>query len=80
MFEEKSYEPHEDHKKLYDALEKSLEHDYSDQLLSDPEEARQKKRKRCDVPRTPSGYFRIIKIFLVSLPPPPPPTGTSGST
>nr|GFD22240.1 hypothetical protein [Tanacetum cinerariifolium] len=55
MFEEKSYEPYEDHKKLYDALEKSLEHDYSDQLLSDPKEARQKKRKRCDVPRTPSG-------------------------
>nr|GFD34472.1 hypothetical protein [Tanacetum cinerariifolium] len=64
MFEEKSYEPHEDHKKLYDALEKSLEHDYSDQLLSDPEEARQKKRKRCDVPRTPSG----------SPPPQPPPS------
>nr|GEZ23599.1 hypothetical protein [Tanacetum cinerariifolium] len=46
---------HEDHKKLYDALEKSLERDYSDQLLSDLEEACQKKRKRRDVPRTPSG-------------------------
>nr|GEY35525.1 hypothetical protein [Tanacetum cinerariifolium] len=43
IFEDKSYE---DHKKLYDALEKSLERDYSDQLLSDLEEARQKKRKR----------------------------------
>nr|GFB66330.1 hypothetical protein [Tanacetum cinerariifolium] len=80
MFEEKSYEPHEDHKKLYDALEKSLEHDYSDQLLSDLEEACQKKRKRCDVPRTPFG----------SPPPQPPPLpppacasgapGTSGSS
>nr|GEX63395.1 hypothetical protein [Tanacetum cinerariifolium] len=40
MFEDKSYEAHEDHKKLYDALDKSLEHDYSDQLLSDLEEAR----------------------------------------
>nr|GEW58320.1 monodehydroascorbate reductase [Tanacetum cinerariifolium] len=43
MFEDKSYEAHKDHKKLYDALEKSLECDYSDQLLSDLEEARQKK-------------------------------------
>nr|GEX01487.1 retrovirus-related Pol polyprotein from transposon TNT 1-94 [Tanacetum cinerariifolium] len=45
----KSYEAHEDHKKLYDALEKLLECDYSDQLLSDLEKARQKKRKRRDV-------------------------------
>nr|GEV95004.1 hypothetical protein [Tanacetum cinerariifolium] len=61
---DKSYEAHEDHKKLYDALEKSLERDYSDQLLSDLEDARQKKRKRRDVPRTPSGS---------PLPQPPPP-------
>nr|GEW63391.1 hypothetical protein [Tanacetum cinerariifolium] len=46
MFEDKSYETHEDHKKLYDVLEKSLGRDYSDQLLSDLEEARKKKRKR----------------------------------
>nr|GFA13276.1 hypothetical protein [Tanacetum cinerariifolium] len=73
MFEDKSYKAHEDHKKLYDALEKSLERNYSDQLLSDLEEARQKKRKRCYVPRTPSGS-----------PPPqpphlPPPAGASGA-
>nr|GEX07744.1 hypothetical protein [Tanacetum cinerariifolium] len=60
---DKSYEAHEDHKKLYDALETSLERDYSDQLLSDLEDARQKKTKRRDVPRTPSG----------SPPPQPPP-------
>nr|GEU89730.1 hypothetical protein [Tanacetum cinerariifolium] len=54
MFKDKSYKAHEDHKKLYDALEKSLERDYSDQLLLDLEEARQKKRKRRDVPRTPT--------------------------
>nr|GFD61123.1 hypothetical protein [Tanacetum cinerariifolium] len=29
MFEDISYEAHEDHNKLYDALEKSLERDYS---------------------------------------------------
>nr|GFA19353.1 hypothetical protein [Tanacetum cinerariifolium] len=55
LFEDKSYEAHEDHKKLYDALENSLEYDYSDQHLSDQEEARQKKRKRRDLLRTPFG-------------------------
>nr|GEV53528.1 hypothetical protein [Tanacetum cinerariifolium] len=80
MFEDKSSEAHEDYKKLYDALKKSLERDYSDQILSNLEEARQKKRKRRDVPRTPSG----------SPPPQPPPShpptsasgapGTSGAS
>nr|GEU95783.1 hypothetical protein [Tanacetum cinerariifolium] len=79
MFESKSYEAHEDHKKLYDALEKSLERDYSNQLLSDLDEARQKKRKRLDVPITPS-------VSPPPQPPPPPPSarasgalGTSGA-
>nr|GEV52712.1 hypothetical protein [Tanacetum cinerariifolium] len=72
IFKDKSYEVYEDHKKLYDALEKSLERDYSDQLLSDLEEALQKKRKRRDVPRTPSGSP------LAQPPPPPPLAGTSG--
>nr|GEV80870.1 hypothetical protein [Tanacetum cinerariifolium] len=80
MFESKTYEANEDHKKLYDALKKLLERDYSDQFLSDMDEARQKKRKRRDVPRTPSG----------SPPPQPPPLppladasgapGTSGAS
>nr|GEW69776.1 Gag-Pol polyprotein [Tanacetum cinerariifolium] len=73
MFKDKSYETHEDQKKLYDALEKSLEHDYSDQLLSDLEEARQKKRKRRDLPRTPSGSPPPQP------PPPHPPAGASGA-
>nr|GEV56710.1 hypothetical protein [Tanacetum cinerariifolium] len=73
MFEDKSYEAHKDHKKLYDVLEKSLKRDYSDQLLSDLEEARQNKRKRRDIPRTPPR----------SPPPQPPPlpplAGASGA-
>nr|GEX03826.1 hypothetical protein [Tanacetum cinerariifolium] len=73
MFKDKSYEAQEDHKKLYDALKKSLERDYSDQLLSNLEEARQKKRKRRDIPRTPSGSLPPQP------PPPPPPTGVSGA-
>ncbi|GJT32772.1 hypothetical protein Tco_0923191 [Tanacetum coccineum] len=73
MFEDKSYEAHKDHKNLFDALQKSLERDYLNQLLSDLEEARQKKRKRHDVPRTTSGS-------PPSSPPPPPPlAGTSGA-
>nr|GEX22056.1 hypothetical protein [Tanacetum cinerariifolium] len=73
MFEDKSYEAHEDHKKLYDVLEKPLERDYSYQLLSDLKEARQKKRKRCDVPRTPSGSPPPQPL------PPPPPAGAFGA-
>nr|GEY75715.1 hypothetical protein [Tanacetum cinerariifolium] len=64
MFEDKSYEAHEDHKNLYDALQKSLERDYSNQLLSDLEEARQKKRKRRDLPITPSGSLPTQELLL----------------
>nr|GEX69702.1 hypothetical protein [Tanacetum cinerariifolium] len=72
MFEDKSYKAYEYHKKSYDALEKSLEHAYSDQLLSNLEEALQKKRKRRDVRRTPFGS-------PPPQPPPlPPPAGASG--
>nr|GEX21225.1 hypothetical protein [Tanacetum cinerariifolium] len=73
MFKDKSYEAHKDHKKLYDVLEKLLERDYSDQRLSNLEEAHQKKRKRRDVPRTPSG------CPSPQPPPPSPPAGASGA-
>nr|GFA32891.1 hypothetical protein [Tanacetum cinerariifolium] len=71
MFEDKSYEAHEDYKKLYDAMKKSLDRDYSNQLLSDLEEACQKKRKRRDVPRTPFGSPPPQPL------PPPPLAGAS---
>ncbi|GKF00755.1 hypothetical protein Tco_0027678, partial [Tanacetum coccineum] len=35
-----SYKTHEDHKNLYEALEKSMDHDHSDQLLADLAKAR----------------------------------------
>ncbi|GKC81022.1 hypothetical protein Tco_1136739 [Tanacetum coccineum] len=70
MFEDKSYEAHEYHKNLYDALHKSLERDYSNQLLEDLDEARKKKRKRRESPRTPSGSPHSQ---------PPPPAGASGA-
>ncbi|GKC02679.1 hypothetical protein Tco_0994289 [Tanacetum coccineum] len=74
MFEDKSYEAHEDHKNLFDALQKSLECDYSNQLLADLDEAHRKKRKRCELPRTPPGSPPLQP------PPPPPPAGAFGAT
>nr|GEU52606.1 putative ribonuclease H-like domain-containing protein [Tanacetum cinerariifolium] len=59
-----SYKCHDDHKNLFEALQNSLERDYLNQLLADLDEARRKKRKKRDLPRTPYG----------SLPPQPPPS------
>ncbi|GKF18150.1 hypothetical protein Tco_0063068, partial [Tanacetum coccineum] len=65
MWESKSYQTHEDHMTLYEALEKSMARDNRDQLLSDLAEARKKKKKRQGSPKTPSGS-----------PPHPPPSGS----
>ncbi|GJS07390.1 hypothetical protein Tco_0364186 [Tanacetum coccineum] len=73
MFEDNSYEAHEVHANLFDSLEKSLERDHSDQLLSDLDVARRKKRKRHTSPRTPLGSPPSQP------PPPPPPVGASGA-
>ncbi|GJR87483.1 retrovirus-related pol polyprotein from transposon TNT 1-94 [Tanacetum coccineum] len=70
MWESKSYQTHEDHMMLYEALEKSMARDNSDQLLSDLAEARKKKKKRQGSPKTPPG----------SPPHPPPPAGPSGTS
>ncbi|GJY89324.1 hypothetical protein Tco_0503952 [Tanacetum coccineum] len=66
MFKDNSYKAHEVHNDLYEALQKSLEQDYSNQHLDDQEQARKKKRKKRAAPRT---YSRSPP----SLPPPPPP-------
>ncbi|GJR27391.1 retrovirus-related pol polyprotein from transposon TNT 1-94 [Tanacetum coccineum] len=55
MFKDDSYKAHTIHNDLYEALQKSLDLDYSNQRLADQEKARKKKRKRRDVPRTPHG-------------------------
>nr|GEU34287.1 hypothetical protein [Tanacetum cinerariifolium] len=76
MWETNSYKAHEDHMMLYEAREKSMNRDHTDELLKDLAEARKKKKKRRDSPKTPPGS-----------PPhqPPPPTplaspsGTLGS-
>ncbi|GJU78258.1 hypothetical protein Tco_1275328 [Tanacetum coccineum] len=71
MWETKSYEAHEDHKKLYEALEKSMDRDHSEQLLTDLAEARRKKKRRHESPKTPLGSPPH------QAPPPPPPAGLS---
>ncbi|GJU18139.1 hypothetical protein Tco_1146105 [Tanacetum coccineum] len=73
MWESKSYQTHEDHMTLYEALEKSMARDNRDQLLSDLAEARKKKKKRQGSPKTPSGS-------PPPLPPPAGPFGTSGAS
>ncbi|GJZ54617.1 hypothetical protein Tco_0609502, partial [Tanacetum coccineum] len=55
MWETKSYEAHEDHKNLYKALEKSMDRDHSDQLLTDLAEARRKNKRSHESPKTPPG-------------------------
>ncbi|GJZ39286.1 hypothetical protein Tco_0585849 [Tanacetum coccineum] len=73
MFEDNSYQAHDVHNDLYEALQKSLELDNINQRLADQEEARKKRRKRLDVPRTPPRS-------PPSQPPPPPlPAGASGA-
>nr|GEU44249.1 retrovirus-related Pol polyprotein from transposon TNT 1-94 [Tanacetum cinerariifolium] len=55
MWETDSYKTHEDHMQLYEALEKSMNHDHSEELLKDLAEARKKKKKRHDSPKMPHG-------------------------
>ncbi|GKD99848.1 hypothetical protein Tco_1387832 [Tanacetum coccineum] len=73
MFKDNTYKTHEVHSYLYEALQKSVELDYSNQHLADQEKAHKKKRKRRELPRTPPGSPPIQP------PPPPPLVGTSSA-
>ncbi|GKE89685.1 hypothetical protein Tco_1567160 [Tanacetum coccineum] len=73
MFEDDSNKANNVHKDLYEALQKSLELDYSNQRLADQEEARKKRRKRHDAPRSPPWSPPSQP------PPPPPPAGASSA-
>ncbi|GJR73369.1 hypothetical protein Tco_0085734 [Tanacetum coccineum] len=77
MWETKSYEAHEDHRKLYEALEKSMDRDHSEQLLTNLAKARRKKKRRHESPKTPPG-----SPPHQPLPPLPPagPSRTSGAS
>nr|GEY06925.1 monodehydroascorbate reductase [Tanacetum cinerariifolium] len=74
MWETNSYKTHEDHMMMYEAIEKSMNCDPSEELLKDMAEARKKKRKRRDLPKTPPGSPSHQP------PPPPPPAGPSGTS
>ncbi|GJS39104.1 hypothetical protein Tco_0564147 [Tanacetum coccineum] len=64
MWETNSYKAHKDHKKLYEALEKSMDRDHFDQLLTDLAEARRKKKKRHDSPKNHLGLYLISHPLL----------------
>nr|GEY72468.1 monodehydroascorbate reductase [Tanacetum cinerariifolium] len=73
MQETNSYKTHEDCVQLYEALEKSMNRDHSEELLKDLAEARKKKKTRYDSPKTPPGS-------PPHQPPPPLPAGPSGAS
>nr|GEU31978.1 copia protein [Tanacetum cinerariifolium] len=71
MWETESYKSHKDYMQLYEALEKSMNHDHSQELAQDLAEARKKKKKSRESPKTPPGS-------PPHQPPPlPPPAGPS---
>nr|GEU65957.1 hypothetical protein [Tanacetum cinerariifolium] len=74
MWETNSYKTHKDHKMMYEALEKSMNRDHSEELAKDLAEARKKKKKRRDSPKTPLGSPPYQP------PPTPPPAGPSGAS
>nr|GEX94085.1 hypothetical protein [Tanacetum cinerariifolium] len=71
MWETNSYKANEDHMMLYEALEKSMNHDHTDKLLKELDEAQRKKKKQHDLPKTPPGSPPHQP------PPPPPPAAAS---
>ncbi|GKF42491.1 hypothetical protein Tco_0125833 [Tanacetum coccineum] len=73
MWDSNSYQAHEDHKMLYEALEKSMARDHTDQLLTELVEARRKKEKRHASLKTPP-------MSPPYQPPPPPPLAGSSGT
>nr|GEW20787.1 hypothetical protein [Tanacetum cinerariifolium] len=73
MSESISYKSHEDHMQLFEALEKSMNHDQSEELAQDLAEARKKKKKSHESSKTPPGSPPHQP------PHPPPPAGPSGA-
>ncbi|GKA31460.1 E-beta-farnesene synthase, partial [Tanacetum coccineum] len=69
MLEENYDKGHEDHKMAFEALQKSIIHDESEQFDADMAEERTKKKSKQDLPKTSPG----------SPPPPPPPPPPSGA-
>nr|GEU70412.1 hypothetical protein [Tanacetum cinerariifolium] len=74
MWESDSYMSHEDHMQLFEALEKSINRDHSEELAHDLAEAQKKRKKGRESPKTPPGSPSNQP------PPPPPPAGPSGTS
>nr|GEX93999.1 hypothetical protein [Tanacetum cinerariifolium] len=55
IWETNSYQTNEDHNNLYEALEKSMARDQTNQFLTDLAEARRKNKRRYDLPKTSPG-------------------------
>ncbi|GKA57075.1 hypothetical protein Tco_0756263 [Tanacetum coccineum] len=70
MLEENYDKGHEDHRMAYEALQKSILRDESEQFNVDKAEERKKMKSKQDSPKTPRG----------SPPPPPPSSGASGAS
>nr|GEY85597.1 hypothetical protein [Tanacetum cinerariifolium] len=71
MWESESYKSHEDHMQLYEALEKSINRDHSQELAQDLAKVQKKKKNSRESPNTPPGPPSHQP------PPPPPPAGPS---
>ncbi|GJS71501.1 hypothetical protein Tco_0704342 [Tanacetum coccineum] len=69
MLEENYDKGHEDHRMAYEALQKSILRDESEQFDADKAEERKKMKSKQDSPKTPP-----------ESPPPPPPSGASGAS
>nr|GEV59005.1 integrase, catalytic region, zinc finger, CCHC-type, peptidase aspartic, catalytic [Tanacetum cinerariifolium] len=65
MWESESYKSHEDHMQLFKALEKSMNRDHSEELVQDLAEARKKKKKSRESPKTPPGLHLISHLLLL---------------
>nr|GEU92584.1 reverse transcriptase domain-containing protein [Tanacetum cinerariifolium] len=73
MWESDSYQSHEDHMQLFEALEKSMISNHFEEVEQDLAEACKKKKKSRESPKTPPGSPSHQP------PPPPPPAGPSGA-
>nr|GFB69235.1 hypothetical protein [Tanacetum cinerariifolium] len=74
IWETESYKSHKNHMQLFEALEKLMNHDHSEELAQDLAEARKKKKKSRESPKTPPGSPPHPP------PPPLPPAGLSGTS
>nr|GEZ12136.1 monodehydroascorbate reductase [Tanacetum cinerariifolium] len=74
MWESDSYKSHEDHMQLFEALEKSINHDHSEELAQDLAEAHKKRKKSHESPKMPP------ESPSHQPPPPPLPAGPSGAS